>query len=118
MKTKTLLSLIIIFFFIFPIFSVSQNTWVQKTSLSGTARQYASSFSIGTKAYIVTGIQVPSNNLSDLWEYDQVTNAWAQRANFPGTARYGAAAFVIGNKGNVGTGYNSGVRYSDFYEYD
>src|ERR1051326_314002 len=97
--------------------SISQNTWQQKASIPATIRQFATGFSIGTKAYVGSGIQLPSNYLNDFWEWDQTSNTWTQKANIPGVSRYGAASFAIGNKGYWGTGYNGGIRYSDFYEY-
>ncbi|HEY6162307.1 MAG TPA: kelch repeat-containing protein [Bacteroidia bacterium] len=106
-------------FFLFSSLSgVAQNTWLQKASIPTNPRQFATGFSIGTKAYLGSGIQLPSNYMNDFWVWDQGTNTWTQKANIPGVSRYGAASFAIGNKGYWGTGYNGGVRYSDFYEYD
>lgn len=42
-------------------------------------------FSIGTKAYIVTGYDgSASPNKKDFWEWDQSTNVWSRKADFGG----------------------------------
>lgn len=43
---------------------------------------------------------------------------WTQNANFGPGVRYSAVGFSIGTKGYVGTGYNAGISYNDFWEYD
>ena len=101
--------------------SHAQGTWTQKANLSGTARQSAAGFSIGTKGYICTGFDLNYALQTDLWEWNQSTNAWTQKANFPGTGRMGAVGFSIGTKGYIGTGYNSsgnGTYFADFWEWN
>jgi hypothetical protein len=100
----------------------AQNTWTQKANFGGTAREYTTGFSIGSKGYIGTG---KDNNLNvlknDFWEYNPATNVWTQKADFGGTARYGATGFGIGGKGYIGLGYDGsiGSRFrNDFWEYD
>jgi len=93
-------------------------TWTQKTNFGGTARWGASSFSIGNKGYIGTGLDVSGAYTNDFWEYDPLTNAWTQVANFAGTARYMASGFSIENKGYIGTGHDSSSYKKDFWEFD
>lgn len=93
----------------------SGNSWTSKADFMGTARKYATGFSIGSKGYIGTGNDGAYKK--DFWEYDPTTNAWTQKANFGGTARKGATSFSIGNKGYIGTGYN-GKYQKDFWEYN
>ena len=100
----------------------SQNTWVQKASFVGTAREGAIGFSIGTKGYIGTG-WIWDTYFQDFWEWDQSTNVWTQKANFPGLARAFASSFSIGTKGYICTGLiasdKSGEHYAqDFWEWD
>ena len=94
------------------------NVWTRKTDLTGTERQNAVGFSIGTKGYIGTGRNASATAYSDFWEYDPATNAWTQKADFSGGARWGAVGFGIGTKGYVGTGRNGAVNYTDFWEYN
>jgi N-acetylneuraminic acid mutarotase len=109
----------IFLFLLFPLFAMGQvNTWTQVSSFGGGNRSLATSFSIGSKAYVLTGgNSVEVNN--DLWEYDSLTNVWTQKTSFPGSPREAAVAFSIGTKGYVGTGLNwSGTYYKDFWEYN
>ncbi len=45
-------------------------------------------------------------------------NTWTQKSNFPGASRYSVASCAINDNAYVGTGYNSGVTYSDWWEYN
>lgn len=98
----------------------AQNTWLQRASFSGTARQGLSSFEINNKIYIVGGWDF-TNFYNELWEFDPATNIWTQKTSLPAPGRRGGIAFAIGNKGYYGTGDN-GTPFSnylsDFWEYD
>ena len=95
------------------------NTWTQKATVGGIARQNAVGFSIGTKGYIGTGVDINNNYYNDFWEYDPSTNAWTQKANFGGTSRHSAVGFSIGDKGYIGSGQDVTYAYrNDFWEYD
>ena len=99
--------------------SQAQNTWIQKADFGGTARTYAVGFSIGSKGYIGTGLDLNYNYKKDFWEYDASTNAWTQKADFGGTARFAAVGFSIGDKGYIGTGVDLNYQSKkDFWEYD
>ncbi len=95
------------------------DSWTQKASFPGIAREHPFSFSIDGKGYIGTG-KTSSNELNDFWEYDPAVDVWTQKANFPGDPRLSAVGFTIGNKGYAGTGCRQTVTttFSDFYEYD
>ncbi|WP_420401615.1 Kelch repeat-containing protein [Flagellimonas sp.] len=87
----------------------------------GQARQFASSFVIGGKAYIYGGsqddINAPLHN--DLWEYDPTQNIWTQKASFELIGRVGAVGFSIGNKGYISTGINNPLNHlDDIWEYN
>ncbi len=101
-------------------FVFAQNTWTGKTPLPIAELQSAAGFSIGTKGYVVTGIDGGGLGSVKLWEYDQATNTWTSKADFPGATRYFAVAFAIGNKGYVGTGtkVSTGAQSDDFWEWD
>ncbi len=96
------------------------NTWVAKASFGGTARQFATGFSIGTKVYIGTGTSDNgASGLNDFWEYNTANNTWTQKANFGGGNRYGAVGFTINGKGYIGLGASDGTTlFKDIWEYD
>jgi len=105
----------------------AKDTWNQKASIPKTAGIYdAVGFSIGTKGYIGTGLNIIKNSYTnEFWEWDQITNRWTQRADFAGPVRQNAIGLSIGNKGYIGTGMKLEdgelipyVRYKDFWEWD
>ena len=112
------ISLLCIFLKSISVFS--QGTWTQKANFGGGARGWATSFTIGNKAYIGLGANPLNFKWNDLWEWDKTTNVWTQKANFPGIARDNASGFSIGTKGYIGIGgiYSGGPFYSDFWEWD
>lgn len=91
--------------------------WYRVSDFDGLARSDASSFSVGTKGYLVCGYD-GKKRLSDCWEYDMERDTWTQKADFPGTARNNAVAFEIGDKGYMGTGYDGENYLRDFWQYD
>src|SRR5207249_1984178 len=84
------------------------NTWGQKADFRGTARLFATGFSIANKGYIGAGLNEAGGIMKDIWQYDPLSNAWTRKADFPGIT-FGCG-FSLGNKGYVGT--------KDFWEYD
>jgi hypothetical protein len=99
--------------------TVNAAQWVQEANFGGTARSQAVGFSIGTRAYIGTGLDLYGNSFKDFWEYDPSANTWTQKADFGGSARYDAVGFCIGTKGYIGTGIESFNSFkNDFWEYD
>jgi hypothetical protein len=98
--------------------SPTYNTWTQKTSLPGVARGGAVSFSIGTKGYIGSGLDVWANTiLKDFWQWDQATDTWSQEPDFTGNARQDAVGFSIGKLGYIGTGGYDHSNARDFWEF-
>ncbi|MBI3502070.1 MAG: T9SS type A sorting domain-containing protein [Bacteroidetes bacterium] len=93
-----------------------QGAWTQKANFGGTARQYATGFSIGTKGYVGTGNDNNNADTQTFWEWDQANNTWTQKANFVSARRY-AVAFSIGTKGYIGTGVD-GTYKQDFWEWN
>ena len=96
----------------------AQRAWTQKASLTGSARLWATGFTIGTKGYIGVGGDFASNHYLDFWEWDQPSNTWTQKANFPGTDRSEAVGFSVGTKGYVATGFDGTVQLTDLWEWD
>jgi N-acetylneuraminic acid mutarotase len=78
-------------------------------------RQWAVSFSIGSKGYVGAGFD--GSFRKDFWEYDPTTNIWTRKADFGGTGRGQSVGFSIGSKGYMGTGDDGSFR-KDFWEYD
>ena len=90
--------------------------WYRVSDMDGLARNYASSFTIGNKGYLICGND-GTNYLNDFWEFNPTTNTWAQKADFPGSGRYGAVAFGVNGKAYIGCGYD-GNYLKDFYAFN
>jgi len=91
--------------------------WVKKSSFDGPARSSATSFVIGTYAYITTGY-TGDEHLKDLWAYNSTGDYWEQKADFIGVARSSASGFELNGKGYIGLGYDGTNKLKDFYEYN
>lgn len=116
MKKSTQVIAIFIFLNIFSIPAFSQ--WVQRLSLTGSPRSFATGFSIADTAYIVGGFDGNNVLFEDVWAFDVTNNTWTQKGNFPGGFRSASTAFTIGNKAYFGTGNNGATYLNDFWEYD
>lgn len=99
-------------------FAAAQNTWVQKTNFSSTARGGACAFSVGNYGYVVTGEVSPTNFVSSGAKYDGTGGTWSSMSTYSAGGRVCCAAFSIGNKGYVGTGNSSGGVTNSFWEYN
>lgn len=114
MKTKLLFTIALAFI---GWSANAQNSWSPKANFGGTARYWATGFSIGNKGYIGTGRDAVPAMKKDFWEWNGST--WTQKADFGGMERWLAVGFSIGTKGYIGTGINiSGNTTNDFWEYD
>ncbi|MCX6310625.1 MAG: T9SS type A sorting domain-containing protein [Bacteroidetes bacterium] len=89
------------------------NMWLNKANFGGSARQFASGFSIGNKGYVGIG----DGFLIDFWEWDQSLDVWTQKANYGGGGLYLAVGFSIGNRGYFGSGNFTGCS-QQFWEYN
>ena len=106
----------------------TSDTWIQKADFPGGKRMNAGCFVIGSKAYIVGGIDTtdigalsPTTPKNDFWQYDPAADAWTSKANIPYDSSYLEAplAFSIGNKGYISCGRQftlSSGGYSYIYE--
>ncbi|CAN5369450.1 hypothetical protein BH11BAC2_BH11BAC2_02480 [soil metagenome] len=92
--------------------------WAPRAAFSGIAKAKSTSFTIGSKIYVMGGTDNSGVILNDFWEYDIPTNSWLQKPNFPGPERYGAASFVINGKGYIATGGNNFGYLDDLWEYN
>ena len=91
--------------------------WSQKSNFGGTARTFATGFSIANKGFIGTGLD--NNFRKDFWEFDPVNNTWTQKTNFGGSARFVAVSFSSSIYGYIGSGSQpSPVDSKEFWEYN
>lgn len=85
----------------------------------GSTRVKSASFTIGSKSYVLTGIELSTLANNEVYVFDASTKLWTNSANFPGQRRYGATAFSIGNKGYIMGGYDEfNFDLRDVWEYD
>jgi N-acetylneuraminic acid mutarotase len=97
--------------------------WVSRNDFRGVARNYAVTFTINDKAYIIGGASYNYKQYwhNDVWEYDPDNYTWIRKDSLPKTCalRTGAVGFSIGNKGYYGTGYDNDYnRLNDFWIFD
>ncbi len=86
------LFLLLFFFYTFPFFFHSQ-TWNQLENFPGLERDDAVAFSIGEKAFLVTGNHNGFSESNFLWIYDSASKTWNRGTDFPGEKRQYATAF-------------------------
>ena len=91
--------------------------WIKKSAFDGPARSSATSFVIGTYAYVTTGY-TGDEYLNDLWAYNSEGDYWEQKADFIGIARSSGSGFELDGKGYVGLGYDGTNKLKDFFEYN
>jgi hypothetical protein len=106
----------------FSAYNQFTDSWTQVESMggptgAGLARNAASVFVIGTRAYIAVG-QGSNPFLNDLWEYDAGSDSWMQKANFGGTPRRSAVGFTANSKGYVVCGQDATGFKNDLWMYD
>jgi N-acetylneuraminic acid mutarotase len=98
--------------------SLPAQTWKQKSSMPGAARDAAICFTIGSKIYVGGGAG------KDFYSYDPAADRWTKLADIPGVAAYRAfgAGFAIGELGYIGFGYDgdgsSVTLKNDLWQYD
>ncbi|WP_281237994.1 Kelch repeat-containing protein [Flavobacterium praedii] len=91
--------------------------WIKKSAFDGPARSSATSFVIGSFAYVTTGY-TGDEYLNDLWAYNSAGDYWEQKADFIGIARSSGSGFELNGNGYVGLGYDGTNKLKDFYEYN
>ena len=94
--------------------------WIASAPIGDPPRSNASSFVLGTDAYVGLGFNQSiggTGRLQDFWKFSH-DSGWQQVADFTGAPRSEAASFSIGGYGYVGTGFDAITVYSDFYQYD
>jgi N-acetylneuraminic acid mutarotase len=91
------------------------NAWTRKSDFAGNARELATAFTIGTKAYLGTGFN--GNDLKDFWQYDPLKDSWLRLDDFAGGERYAGISFSINNYGYVGMGMSDVREKSDLWKF-
>lgn len=93
-------------------------TWTQLPDFPGTARDDAASFTIGTKIYVGTGMEVGWGLTNDWWCYDVATGSWSAIAAMPATPRQYCAAFAVNDTGYVFGGQDGTGALNELWMYD
>jgi N-acetylneuraminic acid mutarotase len=100
--------------------------WTQKASLPGSARIYASGFSIGGSGYITCGaasIGSYGSSYNDLWMYVPKFDSWTREADLPAVSRESAVGFSYGTTegalagGRIISGPQTNTALNDFWHY-
>ncbi|MBL0045485.1 MAG: T9SS type A sorting domain-containing protein [Flavobacteriales bacterium] len=100
-------------------FSESTNSWTQKASLPAAGRYAAASFTLNSKAYVVTGLVAGGHTTNECWRYDPLTDDWLQVADIPGIGRHRASCINSWPYGYVAGGADSAYHaLSDVWRYD
>lgn len=58
-------------------------TWKQLNDLPFEGREYALSFSLLGKGYVVSGRNIEKGHLHDVWSYDPAKDLWTQKNDYP-----------------------------------
>lgn len=96
--------------------NTASGTWVSKTALDTTGREYGVAFNIGRFGYFGMGQQPNTGSVRfrDMWQYNPETDVWTQMANYPVSGALNPIGFSIGSKGYVGVASGN----NNFYEFD
>lgn len=94
------------------------DTWLQRASLpTSTGRAAPGAFTIGSNAFLGTGLNSTSNFLQDFYKYDPTANTWTAVTSFAGIGRAGTCSFVLNGKGYFGLGNLSSGYTNDWWEF-
>ncbi len=96
-------------------FNPQTNSWTQKNNCP-VSQSGGASFAIGTKIYVLGGLN--GSYLNTVYQWDSGTNTWTQKGNFPGGARAYSSAHAVNGKGYLIAGADNSVTYNDIWEYD
>ncbi len=80
----------------------AMGSWIRKTDFPGEGRRRAEGFSIANNGYVCSGVNEPSGNLNDFWEFDPFSTymgVWSKKTDLPDPAA--AISFIIVNQAYV-----------------
>lgn len=92
--------------------------WTQLAPFPGTARDDASSFTIGNTVYVGTGRDVVFALTNDWHAFDMIEETWEPIATMPASGRQYCAAFSDGTYGYVFGGVNGEGPLNELWRYD
>ncbi len=98
--------------------TASAQTWQQLPDFPGTARDDAASFTIGSKIYVGTGMEVGWGLTNDWWCFDAATDTWSAIASMPASQRQYCAAFTVNDTGYVFGGKDASGPLNELWMYD
>jgi N-acetylneuraminic acid mutarotase len=104
----------------FRVYDIQNNVWRELSPFPGNANFYASSFQLGDKIYVVSGMDGEFNPSKEMWSYDITTDEWIPMIDFPGRGRVHSMVFVANGKAYVGggfTGFDLDDTSEDIYTY-
>jgi N-acetylneuraminic acid mutarotase len=92
--------------------------WESVAPFPGGGVRSASTFAIGSTAYVVAGSEDLGARRQEVWAYDATVDAWMRKADFPGSPTVDGVGFSVGSVGYVcGGGAPSGL-VRDCWKYD
>jgi len=95
-------------------YDTETDTWTEKASFPGVAKNDLFCTAVEGKIYALLGFDTSSRH-RETWAYDPSKDKWEQKADFPESFS-SAAGFSIGNSIYAGTG-SRGFNYKWFYRY-
>lgn len=99
-------------------FDTLANMWIQKSSLPGSPRQCAVSFSSADYGIVGLGQAGFTNVFDDVYKYDPANDLWDPLPDFNPGGRAWATGFAYGDNIYMGTGWNFSTFYRDIYMLD
>lgn len=98
-------------------FDPSTNSWSEKSTFPGQERQYAGTFVLNDKAYMMCGYSSTNTPLKDVWQYDPSKDSWKQMKDFEGAPRWTSFNFTADNVGFIGAGASPDSSLADCWKY-
>jgi hypothetical protein len=95
------------------VYDIQNNVWKDLAPLPERTNLYASSFLIGDKIFLVSGVDASYNFVQTVWEYNISNDSWMQKSDFPGDGRMHSVSFVINGKAYVGSGFGGAESYEE-----
>jgi N-acetylneuraminic acid mutarotase len=94
--------------------------WIRIADFGGEGKRGSASFTIGSDAYIVSGMGNSFVPDKQVWKYNATSDKWTKMKEFGGLPFIEGTAFSIGQKGYVclGSQNNSSGAIKDLWEYD
>lgn len=97
--------------------SAFAQTWQQLPDFPGTARDDAASFTLGSKIYVGTGMEVGWGLTNDWWCFDAATDTWSAISSMPASPRQYCSAFTVNDTGYVFGGVDGSGALNELWAY-